>query len=178
MDTENESQSCKKNQKLNLFTFIQIPEAESTTIMHEKKFMYLQVVPPSHGLWHSPMVSHRYLRRRNTRLTVISPNHMWATSWLWTVATRCWAATPTFLGSRQKAVVRPVMRPWSPEISIRSKQLIEIRTQFSIAPASKSLAYINVLKREKYPEQGWQDSRLTMSVSNLGRGYSTSNICS
>lgn len=155
MDTENESQSCKKNQKLNLFTFIQIPEAESTTIMHEKKFMYLQVVPPSHSLWHFPMVSHRCLRRRNTRLTVISPNHMWATSWLWTVATRCWAATPTFLGSRQKAVVRPVMRPWSPEISIRSKQLIERDTHPVLHSSSiKVTSLYKCVKAGKIPQAG------------------------
>ena len=43
------SHKVVKNQKLNLFTFIKIPEAESKTVMHEKKFMYLQVVPPSHS---------------------------------------------------------------------------------------------------------------------------------
>lgn len=51
--------------------------------------------------------------------------HMWATSWLWVVATCFFACRSAFFGSRRNAFVRPVIKP-----------------QFSIAP-SKCMAGIN-----------------------------------
>ena len=85
-------------------------------------------------------------------------HHMCATSWLWVPAMRFLAARSAFSRSTRNAVVRPVIKPCPYCLSIVSYyKNRRMFTQFSIAPASKSLA---------------------TRVSSFGNGYSISNACS
>ena len=77
-----------------------------------QKHTFIQITHNIRSVIHSWLENIITYRLSHHAIVVISPNHIWATSWLCTVATRFCAATPLLLGSKQKAVVLPVISPW------------------------------------------------------------------